>query len=119
MRMIPSIYWKAKGIHIAEKEDEEKPSIKRDISKHKDNTSIWSRRRKYNNLVRKLTNAQDLSSIEGIEKREFRKFDLDHKISIFDGFRLGLPACFIAGLHNLRIITHEENSRKGNDSIFP
>jgi len=75
-------------------------------------------RHKYKTLVWRLTRTQDLSSVPGIEKRAWKKFDLDHIISIWDGFNLGLPAAAIASISNLRIIPHQENTIKSGRSHF-
>lgn len=79
---------------------------------------LKKQKRKYKNLVWRLTDAQDLSAVPGIELREWRKYDLDHIISIHEGFKRGLPPQVIASLDNLRIIPHKENSEKGSKSDY-
>ena len=74
--------------------------------------------RKYKALVWKLTNAKDLSTVPNIHLREWRKYDLDHIISIWDGFNRGLPAAAIASISNVRIISHQENADKGTKSHY-
>jgi hypothetical protein len=81
-------------------------------------SSVKLEKSRYRALVWKLTNQQDLSSLPNIHLREWRKFDLDHIISIYDGFRLGLPAKAIASPDNLRIIPHRENADKGVRSDY-
>ena len=80
--------------------------------------SIREQKRKYKALVWRLTDAQDLSGLPGIKLRKWRKYDLDHIISIHDGFKKGLPAKAIASLDNLRIIPHKENANKGSKSHY-
>lgn len=57
--------------------------------------------------------------VPGVEKREFRKWDLDHKIPISCGFENGIHPMKIACLSNLQVIPHIENYSKGNKLIYP
>lgn len=80
--------------------------------------SVKKDRLAYKRLVWRLTKAQDLSQVPNIHLREWRVYDIDHIISIWDGFRLGLPAETIASVSNLRIIPHEQNIAKSSRSDF-
>ena len=57
---------------------------------------------------------KNLSLVENIELRENNKFGLDHKYSIKQGFLDGILPCIIGSIHNLEILTWEENSSKGS-----
>ncbi len=39
---------------------------------------------------------------------------IDHKISVFEGFRKNISATIIGGIDNLAIVSRVENSKKGN-----
>lgn len=52
--------------------------------------------------------------LEGIEKRCFKKYDIDHIVPISYGFKNNIPAELIGGLSNLRILSNKENLQKGN-----
>lgn len=66
----------------------------------------------YNKQVRALTEL-NASKVKGIEKRGFRNYHLDHKVSVWYGYRNKIPAEIIASTKNLRMIPHDENLRKG------
>lgn len=56
--------------------------------------------------------------IPGIEKRGFKKYHIDHRFSIWYGFKLNIPPETIASINNLRMISHIENLRKGTRCDF-
>jgi hypothetical protein len=70
----------------------------------------------YWDIVRFLT-SEVSCFIPGINRRGYRSFHLDHKISISYGFSNGIPAEYIAHPSNLWMIWWEENRKKG-PSIF-
>lgn len=72
---------------------------------------------KYHQEVSMLTE-QIAHLVPGVEKREFRKWDLDHKIPISYGFENGIHPLSISCLSNLQVIPHLDNYRKGNKMIF-
>ena len=74
------------------------------------------RKKKYYSLVLKLTESNK-HLIEDVDKRKFRKFDIDHKISIKFGFENNIAAENIADITNLHIIPHKANAIKGNKNI--
>jgi len=41
---------------------------------------------------------------------------IDHKISVYDGFKLGIPPYLIASKENLEIIPSLDNLKKGSSS---
>jgi len=41
---------------------------------------------------------------------------IDHKISVYDGFKLGIPSYLIASKENLEIIPSLDNLKKGSSS---
>lgn len=71
----------------------------------------------YRNEVRRLTE-EVAHQLKGIELRAFRGHHIDHKISIWYGFKNGIPAERIADLKNLRIITSKENMAKGTRCLL-
>ena len=64
---------------------------------------------------------RNASSLEGIEKRGFKKYDIDHIVPISYGYKNNIPPNLIGSLGNLRIISNDENKEKGmrltDDSI--
>ena len=51
--------------------------------------------------------------LEGIEKRAFKQYDIDHIVPIFYGYKNNISPQLIGSLDNLRIIPNEENKEKG------
>jgi len=72
-----------------------------------------SKQKEYKKKAWKLTNEKNISSLADIDKRSFKHFHLDHKISIFYGFKNDIPVEHIADISNLRIISANENLNKG------
>jgi hypothetical protein len=58
--------------------------------------------------------------IDGIEKRNYNEYHIDHIVPIFYGEKRGIPIEKIGSIENLRIIPKDENLKKGahltNDS---
>lgn len=73
-------------------------------------------KRRYIAHVRAYTETQDLKSLENIDKRDFRNWHIDHIVSIRDGFRFNIPIELIGNIKNLRVISRDENFKKGNKS---
>lgn len=71
----------------------------------------------YQKLVHKLTSLQPLDSLENIDKRGFKDHHIDHKISIWYGWKNGIPADEIAHISNLRLIPYKENMCKGRSCL--
>lgn len=66
----------------------------------------------YKNKVWKLT--EDVShKIAGIETRGWNKNHIDHKYSIWQGFKDGKTVEEIADISNLRMLDYKENMKKG------
>ncbi|OJW78423.1 hypothetical protein [Spirosoma sp. 48-14] len=70
----------------------------------------------YSDTVWKLTKAQPLHTLPNYDKRDFTTYQLDHIVSVTDGFRYGLPCDWIADISNLRIIEASANMIKGMKS---
>lgn len=74
----------------------------------------------YEDNVRKLTELsfrKNFYEIESAKKRGKKfNYDLDHKLSIFDGFRLGVEPEILASHFNLRVIPRNDNARKNRYS---
>jgi len=70
----------------------------------------------YYRKVWKYTNRNDLSILEHIEKRGHAnkgKYHLDHRYSIFQGFKDCVPPEVIGSIHNLEMIIGRNNLVKG------
>ena len=75
---------------------------------------LISDKQRYYNEVRKITNRQDIKTLEHYEKRgKSRKgtdnYQLDHIIPISEGFRNNIDANIIGDITNLRFIPWLEN----------
>jgi len=51
--------------------------------------------------------------LEGIENRGWKKDHIDHKFSIYQGFKEGKTIEQLASLENLRMLNYKENMVKG------
>ena len=69
--------------------------------------------KKYRRKVYYWTSKNDLTSLENYNRRGLLDFHLDHKYSITEGFRNGVPPKIIGSIHNLEFIHHLENVSKG------
>ena len=63
----------------------------------------------YKDRVKKLTNMQPLHIMKDFEKREFRKWDVDHIISVKYCWKNNIKEEECANIKNLQMITHEDN----------
>lgn len=77
--------------------------------------SKWDR---YRHRVKMLTEQNDLSVLTNYDKRGFRDYHLDHKVSVWYGFKNGIPEEEIAGIGNLRFIPCRENMDKNTDCYW-
>jgi hypothetical protein len=70
--------------------------------------------RDYSRLVWRYTNQNDLSVLENIEKRAHTKegYHLDHKYSIYQGFKDNIPAKVIGCINNLEMLPSGQNLSK-------
>lgn len=66
----------------------------------------------YREEVVRLTDENDLSVLANYERRGFRDYHLDHKASIWYGFKNGISPDAIADISNLRFIPYLENMVK-------
>ena len=82
------------------------------------NSSCRVKWKTYRKLVWSITNTQDLKSLDHYDKRSFRGYHLDHKISIWDGFKKDMDPYVVGNLSNLRMIPYLDNMRKGIKSIY-
>jgi len=75
--------------------------------------------RKYWNSVINETNKQPTHTLVNSDKRGLTGIDgayhLDHKFSIFEGFKQGVEPEIIGGISNLEFIPWEDNLSKGSD----
>ena len=74
--------------------------------------------KKYKLLVYKLTEKQNIKSLDNYDKRGKAgvqgAYHLDHKFSINEGFKQGIEPEIIANINNLEFIPWEENIKKLN-----
>ena len=66
----------------------------------------------YKQKVWKLTNINCIEIVD-INTRGFKTFHIDHKISIYYGFKHNILTEHIAHTSNLRMLAHKENMLKG------
>jgi hypothetical protein len=69
----------------------------------------------YQEKVRKLSEKNFKSYYVDNKELRGRDFELDHKYSIYEGFRNGVPESIIADLCNLEVIPKTENRSKGSN----
>lgn len=73
--------------------------------------------KKYDKKVWKITNKQNVSNLKNYNKRGKAgisgAYHLDHKFSIFEGFKQGIEPEIIGNINNLEFIPWEENLNKG------
>lgn len=74
--------------------------------------------KKYRSEVERLTE-EIAFLVPGIERREFNKWDLDHKIPIRYGFNNDIHPLKMSCLSNLQVIPHEENFKKNQKILYP
>lgn len=80
--------------------------------KSKATSSYKSKFNEYRKNVMALTE-QVKHLIPGIEKRAFNGYHIDHVISIWKGFKLGISEDKIADIANLRMLPYKLNMKKG------
>ena len=68
----------------------------------------------YKRVVWKITNKQNIKTLDNINKRGRNSYHLDHRYSIFEGFKNNIPAYIIGNICNLEMIEESENIRKGS-----
>lgn len=66
----------------------------------------------YKRTVLKITESQDLHTLEHHEKRGKLDYHLDHKVSIIEGFIRKIPAHIIGSIRNLEFIPYNVNTSK-------
>lgn len=70
---------------------------------------LW---RKYRNLVWKITKKQPIHKLENFKNRGFHNYHLDHKVSIWYGYKNKLDPKMIGSIANLEFIHWKLNLRK-------
>lgn len=98
---------------LREKRKPKKVTVRRKAPKP---VSKWNWRkewRKYRRRVWVLTEAQPLELLPDYYKRGFKAYHLDHRKSIWRGWKDGDPPEYIADLSNLRMIPYKQNMIKG------
>lgn len=67
---------------------------------------------RYARLVWKYTRKQDLNSLDNFDKRGVLSYHIDHKFSIFEGFKQGILPQIIGDISNLEMLYYKDNVRK-------
>ena len=70
---------------------------------------------KYARQVWKYTNKQDLKSLKNFDKRGITSYHVDHKFSIFEGFKRGILPSIIGDISNLEMLPYKDNTSKGKN----
>lgn len=70
---------------------------------------LWN---KYKRQVWKITKAQNLKKLENFDKRAFNGYHLDHKVSIWYGFKNRIDPKLIGSIDNLEFIPWKDNCKK-------
>ena len=78
--------------------------------------NIYGLYKRYRKEVDRLTNLQPLHTLRHFEKRGFRSWHVDHKVSVWHGFKNGIHPASIAHISNLQICPSEKNMEKGHKS---
>lgn len=95
--------------------------------KLKSSSSSKTRWKAYRKIVMRLTKQQDTSLLENSDKpratcvrqmRSTEHYVIDHKISVWYGFKNNIPPTTIADITNLRWVSALENTIKGTNCIF-
>ena len=66
----------------------------------------------YKREVVDITARQDLSKLKNIELRGINAYHLDHKFSIYEGFKQNIPPFIIGNICNLEMLHYKENISK-------
>ena len=76
--------------------------------------SEWSAFKLYSSNVWKITQQQNLKLLENFDKRgrNSGEYHIDHKYSIFQGFKDNIPAEIIGSITNLEMLESRENMSK-------
>lgn len=72
----------------------------------------------YYRLVYSYTNSNDLNMLENFDKRGIsgdNVYHLDHKFSIYEGFKQNILPCYIGNINNLEMLLAYENNSKGKN----
>lgn len=99
-----SVYLEKITPKLPEREPEEKPKIPK--------LGFWSEFKEYKKKVFEITERQPLHTLKNYDKRGFKGYHLDHNISIFYGFKHGMPPEEIGDISNIQFITREQNMEK-------
>jgi hypothetical protein len=80
---------------------------------HKPDDSHYVEFKKYRRKVYYWTSKNDLTTLENYDRRGLLDFHLDHKYSITEGFKHGVPPKIIGSIQNLHFMPYNENVSKG------
>ena len=74
--------------------------------------------RRYKDRAWKETNSQPLDTLENFHLRAFNGWHVDHVLSIFEAYKLGLPVETVGHISNLRMIPYGDNLSKNTKTVF-
>lgn len=77
----------------------------------------YTKWQEYKFTVRQITRQQPLHLLENFDKRGKCKYHLDHKISIYDGFKKHISVNVIGNISNLQMLWWKDNLRKNKNSV--
>ena len=73
---------------------------------------------RYRRAAWDITKKQPIHILAGYDKRGFKGYHLDHILSIWEAWKMGLPPEVVGDISNLRMIPWVENMRKGRSTVY-
>lgn len=64
-----------------------------------------------------VTRNQPLHTLENFDKRGYKQYHIDHKISIYEGFKRNISVKKIGNIKNLQMLWWKDNIKKNRNSI--
>jgi hypothetical protein len=98
-----------------EQPKEIKPDPPKPAKFHKVNPFSGITFSEYSKMVWKITNEQPLHLLPNYKKRGFKNYHLDHRISIWLGWKSSIDPSVIGDFTNLKMIPAKENLTKGRN----
>jgi len=75
-------------------------------------------KKEFTKKVRSLTELQNLDVLKDYDKRDFKKYHLDHIIPISKAFSLGMSIEETANINNLQMLPSLENTQKKGNKMY-
>lgn len=80
-----------------------------------DNKKKW---KEYKHLAWKITDQQPVKRLKNADKRGFRNYHLDHKVSVWYGYKNSIDPYVIGNINNLEFIPYKDNMKKNTKCTF-